>query len=209
MVNYYEAATEDAEQGFLVSLRLLTRNTRLFNARKAHGVTQGAVGVAINMARDKFADIENLKVLPSFVEREDIADYLDLSSDYLFRDSLLRGIESGVFDKREVQLEEAQIISLTEAARLQPTYDGESEMIKECDRHLLKEQISQVLDKLGQREKRVIELRYGILDGKCRLLEDIGKEFNVTRERIRQIEAKALRKLRHPARSRMLKGYLE
>jgi RNA polymerase primary sigma factor len=74
---------------------------------------------------------------------------------------------------------------------------------------LLKEQIDRVLDELTEREKRVLQLRFGLGDGRARTLEEVGKEFNVTRERIRQIEGKAIRKLRHPSRSRKLKDYLE
>ena len=74
---------------------------------------------------------------------------------------------------------------------------------------LLKEQLVEVLDTLTEREKKVLTLRFGLDDGKARTLEEVGKEFDVTRERIRQIEAKALRKLRHPSRSRKLKDYLE
>ncbi|MFR3360277.1 MAG: RNA polymerase sigma factor RpoD [Eubacterium sp.] len=74
---------------------------------------------------------------------------------------------------------------------------------------LLKEQLSEVLGTLTDRERKVLELRFGLDDGRARTLEEVGKEFNVTRERIRQIEAKALRKLRHPSRSRKLKDYLE
>jgi RNA polymerase primary sigma factor len=74
---------------------------------------------------------------------------------------------------------------------------------------LLKEQIDKVLDELTEREKKVLQLRFGLRDGRARTLEEVGREFNVTRERIRQIEGKALRKLRHPSRSRKLKGYLE
>ncbi len=74
---------------------------------------------------------------------------------------------------------------------------------------LLKAQVEAVLDTLSGRERRVLQLRFGLEDGRSRTLEEVGKEFNVTRERIRQIEAKALRKLRHPSRSRKLKDYLE
>jgi len=78
-----------------------------------------------------------------------------------------------------------------------------------ASKQLLKEQIEDVLDTLTPREQRVLQLRFGLEDGRSRTLEEVGKEFNVTRERIRQIEAKALRKLRHPSRSRKLKDYLE
>ncbi|HWT73927.1 MAG TPA: RNA polymerase sigma factor RpoD [Mobilitalea sp.] len=72
---------------------------------------------------------------------------------------------------------------------------------------ILKDQITRLLDTLTDREQRVLILRFGLKDGRSRTLEEVGKEFNVTRERIRQIEAKALRKLRHPSRAKMLKGY--
>ena len=73
---------------------------------------------------------------------------------------------------------------------------------------MLKEQLNSVLDSLTMREARVLKLRFGLEDGRARTLEEVGKEFNVTRERIRQIEAKALRKLRHPSRSKKLKDYI-
>lgn len=78
-----------------------------------------------------------------------------------------------------------------------------------ASKQLLKEQLSEVLSEMTPREQRVLVLRFGLEDGRSRTLEEVGQEFNVTRERIRQIEAKALRKLRHPSRSRRLKDYLE
>ena len=74
---------------------------------------------------------------------------------------------------------------------------------------MLKEELEEAMASLTERERNVIKLRFGLDDGKTRTLEEVGKEFNVTRERIRQIEAKALRKLRHPSRSRKLKDFLE
>ena len=73
---------------------------------------------------------------------------------------------------------------------------------------MLREELKSALESLTDRERQVIELRFGLLDGRARTLEEVGKEFNVTRERIRQIEAKALRKLRHPSRSKRLKDFL-
>ncbi len=77
-----------------------------------------------------------------------------------------------------------------------------------ASRHMLKEQMGEILDQLAERERQVLIMRFGLEDGISRTLEDVGKEFKVTRERVRQIEAKALRKLRHPLRSRKLRDYL-
>ena len=86
--------------------------------------------------------------------------------------------------------------------------EGASEPSEAASFTLLKEQLMNVLDTLTPREKKVLELRFGIIDGRTRTLEEVGREFNVTRERIRQIEAKALRKLRHPSRSKKLRDFL-
>ena len=88
--------------------------------------------------------------------------------------------------------------------------DDEAPVPAEVASHtLLREQLSEVLDTLTEREEKVLRLRFGLVDGRPRTLEEVGKEFNVTRERIRQIEAKALRKLRHPSRSKKLKDFLD
>ena len=88
--------------------------------------------------------------------------------------------------------------------------DDEAPVPAEVASHtLLREQLSEVLDTLTEREEKVLRLRFGLVDGRPRTLEEVGKEFNITRERIRQIEAKALRKLRHPSRSKKLKDFLD
>jgi len=78
-----------------------------------------------------------------------------------------------------------------------------------ASQRLLREQLTRVLDTLTKRERRVLQLRYGLEDGRARTLEEVGREFNVTRERIRQIETKALRKLRHPSRAKKLRDYMD
>jgi len=77
-----------------------------------------------------------------------------------------------------------------------------------ASQQLLREQMHEILEQLNDRERKVLEMRFGLEDGASRTLEEVGQEFGVTRERIRQIEAKALRKLRHPIRSRKLRDYL-
>ncbi len=80
--------------------------------------------------------------------------------------------------------------------------------VDETNRELLREQMRDILSSLSERERAVLALRFGLEDGESRTLEEVGQQFGVTRERIRQIEAKALRKLRHPTRSRKLRDYL-
>ena len=86
--------------------------------------------------------------------------------------------------------------------------DNAAEPAEAASFTLLKEQLMEVLSTLTPREEKVLRLRFGLEDGRTRTLEEVGKEFNVTRERIRQIEAKALRKLRHPSRSKKLRDFL-
>ena len=86
---------------------------------------------------------------------------------------------------------------------------SDSKLRTRLNAYNVREQLKEVLGTLTEREQKVLRLRFGLDDGRARTLEEVGKEFNVTRERIRQIEAKALRKLRHPSRSRKLKDYLD
>ena len=91
----------------------------------------------------------------------------------------------------------------------QPIHCCMNSSCKAADRAMVAQQINLALKSLTPREEKVIRLRFGLDDGRPRTLEEVGRQFNVTRERIRQIEAKALRKLRHPSRSKKLKDYLD
>jgi RNA polymerase primary sigma factor len=86
--------------------------------------------------------------------------------------------------------------------------DSVVEPVDAASKQLLREQVRNVLQFLSERERQVLEMRFGLMDGRDHTLEEVGRKFGVTRERIRQIEAKALRKLRHPSRSKVLRDYL-
>ena len=135
---------------------------------------------------------------PTYTE---IAEQMEISSDKVEEivkvANLPVSIESPIGEEEDMQLSDF----IEDQAAL-PLVDAVS-------KELLKEQIDEVLSSLTPRERRVLQLRFGLEDGRSRTLEEVGQEFGVTRERIRQIEAKALRRLRHPSRSRKLKDYLE
>jgi len=193
-----------------VRLRLITHNARLVDARKERGMTGEAMAAAASLTRDRLRRIETLKVNPTLDELCKIACVLEKPIDYLFPDELMESVKIGVFSRRKVELNSPEIISLTEAQRRHLlTYDGEGALIDQVSRTLLKEEVKVALATLKPRERQVLELRYGLNGGRCETLEEVGKELNIQRERTRQIQAKALRKLRHPRLSRGLKDYLD
>lgn len=132
---------------------------------------------------------------------KEIAKEIDMSDEEI--ENLLKisqhptSLSTPIGDDKETSLEQF-ISDMTEPS----LYDRVS-------KELLRDALSEVLETLSPREKKVLEMRFGLKDGKIKTLEEVGKEFKVTRERIRQIEAKAVRKLRHPTRARKLKGFLE
>ncbi|MBW1732213.1 MAG: hypothetical protein JRJ75_15250 [Deltaproteobacteria bacterium] len=205
----YWAGEEGTEGDSLVTLKLLTRNTRLVEARTAKGLNQVEAAHQAGIAVYRFQEIERLRRLPREEDKAKIAASLEKPIDYLFPDVLMKAIEEGVFQRRDAALAEPEIISLTEARRLRLTYDGEAEIIKQIEGHLLSEQIDSVLDTLSPREAEILRLRFGLKDGHSRTMEEVGWIFNLTKARIGQIETKALRKLRYPARTQLLKDYLD
>ena len=209
LVQYDEEIDAQSSLDSLVNLRLLTSNTRLVAVRKAKGLIQAEAAQGIGMAVSRYEAIERLQRLPREEDMAKIAGYFRQPVSNLFPDALLAAMEAGVFDRRYIELTAPEIISLTEAQHLRLTYDGEGRMIDEISRKELRERIDEVLETLEPREREVLRLRFGLDDGVAKTLEDVGPYFNVTKERIRQIEAKALRLLRHPRRSRRLKDYLD
>jgi len=194
-----------------VRLRFIPYNARLLDARKERGWTQKDMSQLTGISVSYFGHIETLRAIPPQHVMDEISAALNLAQDYLFPETLMEAMREGLFDQRTAELEEQQLISLTEArrARMLPPHITDEEMVDLAGRAILKKNVAKVLDTLHPREKRVIELRFGLKDGISWTAEEVGKEFNLTRERIRQIEWKALRKLRHPMLSRELVDFLE
>lgn len=194
-----------------VRLGFIAYNARLVDARKQRGWTQKDLSALAGLAPSYLGHIETLRMIPSQEVMDEISAALDLSRDYLFPETLIGAQREGLFDHRVAYLEEQDIISLTEGrrARLLPPNITDEELLNSIDQAMLKQQVAQTITSLTPREQKVIELRFGFVDGASQSLQAVAREFGVTKERIRQIETKALRKLRHPLRSRVLKDYLE
>ena len=192
----------------LVRLKIFTRNARLIDTRAELGWTQAEVAGWAGMTTSRLSDIENLKVVPTDLEMDDLVAVLGKPVEYLFPKVLTQSISCGVFDKREVSLSEEQV-GVLESRKVPLALPTTGDIERNVDRLALVGKMGEVLGTLTPREQRVIELRFGLNGGQTHTLEDIGKMFNVTRDRIRQIEEKALRKLRHPTRSRKLQVFLD
>lgn len=188
-----------------VRLRLIPYNARLIDARKARRWTQKDLGLLTGISSSHLGHIETLRTIPSQQARDEICSALELSEDYLFPTSLMEALRDGSFGHRVVELEENQLQQLPRARPPMITQDGTLEVEMTLD---LKKELADVLSGLTARERKVLSLRYGLGGGSPKTLEEVGLVFDRTRECIRVIEAKALRKLRHPARSRRLKDYL-
>ena len=163
------------------------------------------------------ASYEEVAVEMEFVEPEDVNAIRSAWSDERpLEPALARRLERASAKVRKIQRLSQEPLSLNtpvspdENSFLGDFIEDDSlpGPVDSASRRLLKEQMNDILNGLNERERRVLIMRFGLEDGVTRTLEDVGKEFEVTRERVRQIEAKALRKLRHPLRSRKLRDYL-
>ena len=205
-----EESVEELET--LVRLKLLTHNARLVDTRKEQGWTQIQAAKLAGMRLTRLAHIENLKVVPTDLEMDDLSGVLGKPVEYLFPKTILSAITSGVFDRREVDLSEVKVAALGRGILMKAlplVSDGCDDIDRKVDKELLKKQVAEILQSLNPRERMVIEMRFGLNDGWEKTQEEVARHFNLTRARIYQIEAKALRKLRHPSRSRKLKDYLD
>jgi len=160
---------------------------------------------------------EEVAIEMEFLDPEDVRRYREaISKGRRIDPDLQRQLERAAAKVRRIQRLSQEPLSLeTPVGSEENSYLGDfieddslPGPVDSASRRLLKEQMEEILDGLSDRERRVLVMRFGLEDGVTRTLEDVGREFNVTRERVRQIEAKALRKLRHPLRSRKLRDYL-
>jgi RNA polymerase primary sigma factor len=160
---------------------------------------------------------EEIAIEMEFLEPDEVKRYREaMSKGRRIEPDLQRQIERAAAKVRRIQRLSQEPLSLeTPVGSEENSYLGDfieddslPGPVDSASRRLLKEQMEEILDQLSERERRVLIMRFGLEDGVTRTLEDVGREFNVTRERVRQIEAKALRKLRHPLRSRKLRDYL-
>jgi RNA polymerase sigma factor (sigma-70 family) len=199
----------------LVRLRILTQNARMTDARKENNLNGEQMAEMLKISRGRLRRIENLRAVPTEDEIARISIALGQFPEYLFPDTLLTAVKANTFAKRETTLAEPQVVYLTQKQQnrllLQSGEKDMDDLDEEIQKATLLEDVKEVLSTLTPREQRVIEYRFGFEDGgggRCRTLEETGKECNVSKERIRQIELKAMRKLRHPSRSRRLRHYL-
>ncbi len=160
---------------------------------------------------------EEIAIEMEFLEPDEVKRYREtMSKGRRIEPDLQRQLERAAAKVRRIQRLSQEPLSLeTPVGSEENSYLGDfieddslPGPVDSASRRLLKEQMEEILDQLSERERRVLIMRFGLEDGVTRTLEDVGREFNVTRERVRQIEAKALRKLRHPLRSRKLRDYL-
>jgi DNA-directed RNA polymerase sigma subunit (sigma70/sigma32) len=207
LVGFLLGGTEEMNEQ--VRLRLITQNARLVDARKETGMTQPAMARAIGMSPGRLLAIENLKVIPKEEELVKIACHLEKPIDYLFPEELMTAVEARVFSRRKVELSAPEVMSLIEAQDLRLlTEGGLDEIDQKVDHEILAEKMALVLRTLKPKEQIVLRLRYGLNGGEPRTLREVGGELHLAGSRIGQIEGRALRRLRHPSRSRKLMDFV-
>ena len=194
-----------SENIFTLGVRRIPFNGKMRQARQQKDLKQKMLADMVGISIQKIQQIEGIRAYPTEEQAYQIADILEIDPDILFPKWMKKNtikpksnfnyymdMERKAFESREVLELEA------------PT--TEMDLVEFED---LKRVLNENLNTLNAREKKIIELRFGLKDGKTSTLDEVGKEFGVTRERIREIEAKALRKLRHPSRAKKLEAFLE
>jgi RNA polymerase sigma factor (sigma-70 family) len=196
---------EDEEEGAkILRMRLIVQNNRLKEEMQRLGYTQTQLAELASIRYGILSHIINLHILPTEDQQIAIAIALKEPIDYLFPETLLESVRKKIFQNRTRLLDDEQVKQITGPPLLLLTDGGIQEVEDEVDNELLRTQIDDVMSTLTHREQRVLELRFGLKDGQSQTLEKVGEEFNLTKEGVRRIEAKALTKLRHPFRSKKL-----
>lgn len=185
---------------YLVSLRLLTYNLRFVHSRKEKGLTQSQLALVTGLSVHKISQIALLKQVPTEEQAQELADALGVDPEWLFPPELVTLKDV----RREALLTGDQVRKLQ---WIRPLSLPDPDL--SLRGHELEEALQGVLATMRPQERRVIQLRFGLDNGRSRTLEEVGKEFGVTRERIRQIEAKAMRILRRRSWSKKLQDYLD
>jgi len=205
-----ELVDKEADFRFGLKRRLYNWNMRI--ARELKGWRQQDLAEAIGIGKQTIGQIETLRQFPNPERARRISEALGRNSAELFPEWLsdfrLKRVPAST-EEESISLEEAisqHLIAPNDPLLIDQGFEDEIE--RRVDSEILGGRIDTVLETLAPRERRVLELRFGLKDGRSRTLETVGREFNVTRDRIRQIEAKALRKLRHPKNSRLLKDFV-
>ena len=195
-------------QDFSMGIKHQLFNNEVRSRRLERGLSQIALAIKCGLGKARISQIETFRKYPSEEQAKRISEALNSTIEELFP----RWIEE-LKDKRTSivtsQLVTERLLEHPELKMLPSGTDDIEQVVDEIDTELMNRELNKVLDTLNPREQKVLELRFGLKDGRPRTLEEVGKEFGVTRERIRQIEAKALRKLRHPARAGKLESYVK
>lgn len=199
---------EEFEYPKIVQMRLLVANNRLKEDIKRHGYSQTVFAKLVKINWVTLSRIINLRQLPTENQQIAIACALEKPIDYLFPETLMGSVERKIFANRTKLLDENQVKQITGPPMLLLTDGGLNEVEEVVDHELLSDKLQKVLSTLKPREQRVIALRFGLNGNPAMTLEEAGRQLDVSRERIAQIERKALKKLRHPSRSKQLKDFL-
>ncbi len=196
----------------IVRLRLISHNARLVDARKALGLTQAGLSQMLDINVDKLCAFETVRAIPNAHEAEEISTFFGVSIDYLFPEVIINAVKLDVFNRKKCVAEltpsRVEELNFHNASRLLSS-DAIETAERNVNREQLKKQLEESLSELTPQERQVIELRFGLRTGKTMTLAEIGEIYGVIGERIRQIEGKALRKLRYTKRGRTLKLYCE
>jgi RNA polymerase sigma factor (sigma-70 family) len=189
---------------FRVGAKIRYFHGSLREKRLERGLTQKQIAKELGIGHVTYSHIETLRHFPTEYHMEKLCKYFGMTKEELFPEwAKVVFVEDRKEVVKEIEIDKVMLNS-PEVLRLMAPDSPEDDFEKEN----LKQVLMGTLETLNAREKKVLELRFGLKDGKTRMLEEVARDFGVTRERIRQIEDKALRKLRHPSRSKNLKDFI-